>query len=284
MANAMRAPAMMSIHFDRLAGRIIKTMRGAEALGRFHLMAAFILALTGCAGFGATPVTPQYDTAATHDLMVALQSANPDLISCKGLGKVRMTVDGARRTFDRAAWAGAEPGRMRFDARTPFGLPILSLACNESYLTVMAHSEGRYYHQPIDANQRLGKILSVDIACRDLYRLMIGRPPIIDYHSAQMEITMAGESAIVLKRRYRGPVARLFLDEVNGDLTGFELLNVHGQRRYLAQIKRRRTVDGFRLPYQLRLESSQGHLAFDMLRLYPNAPVSASLFHIPPPN
>lgn len=254
------------------------------AVGRSHLIAAVALILTGCAGFGATPVTPQYDSDATHDLMVALQSANPDLISCKGLGRVRITADGARRTFDRAAWAGAEPGRMRFEARTPFGLPILSLACNESYVTVMAHSEGRYYHKPIDKNQRLGKVLPVDIACRDLYRLMVGRPPIVDYHSAQMEQSTAGVQTILLKRRFRGTVARLFLDTTNGALSGFELLDVHGKRRYLAQMKKRRTTKGFSLPYQLRLESSQGRLALEMDRLYPNAPVNASLFHIPPPN
>lgn len=259
-------------------------MLGPEVLGRAHLIAAVVLILAGCAGFGTAPATPQYDTETTHDLMAALQSANPDLISCKGLGKVRMTVDGTRRTFDRAAWAGAEPGQMRFDARTPFGLPILSLACNESYLTVMAHREGRYYHEPIDENQRLGKIFPVDIACRDLYRLMVGRPPIVDYHSAQMEQTTAGVQTILLKRRFRGPVARLFLDAANGDLTGFEMLDVHGKRRYLAQMKKRRTAEGFSLPYQLRLESSQGQLALEMDRLYPNAPVSASLFHIPPPN
>ena len=79
-------------------------------------------------------------------------------------------------------------------------------------------------------------------------------------------------------------MARLFLDAASGDLTGFEALDVNGQRRYRAQIEKRRTIQGFRLPYQLRLESPQGLLDLDMVRLYPNAPVSGSLFHIPPPD
>ncbi len=259
-------------------------MTGSRGVGRSLVLAAIIMGLIGCAGLGATPATPQYDTGTTQDLMAALQNANADLVSCKGLGKVRLTIDGVRRTFDRAAWAVAEPGRMRFDARTPFGLPVLSLACNESLLTAVAHGEGRYYRKSIAEDHRLGMILPVDIACRDLSRLMIGRPPVVDYHSAQLDETTAGVQTILLQRRFRGTVAKLFLDASSGDLIGFELLNVHGKRRYKARLEKQRTIKGFNLPHHLRLESAKGQLSLDMVRLYPNAPVSASLFHIPPPH
>ena len=283
MADPIRM-VVMTPDVVRLRGRIANARTGPRGIGRSLLLAAIIMGLTGCAGFGAAPATPQYDTDATHALMAALQNANADLVSCKGLGKVSLTVDGARRTFDRAAWAVAEPGRMRFDARTPFGLPILSLACNEAYLTAMAHAEGRYYRKSIAEDHRLGMILPIDIACRDLSRLMIGRPPIVDYHSARLEETTADVQTILLRRRFRGTVAKLFLDASSGDLIGFELLNVHGKRRYRAQMEKRRTIKGFALPHHLRLESAKGQLALDMVRLYPNAPVSGSLFHIPPPH
>ena len=101
------------------------------------LLMALAMGLGGCAGLGA-PLVPQYDSDATQELVTALYAANADLVAGKWIGKVSMTVDGSRRTFARVVWAGAEPGRVRFDARTPFGWPALSLACNESYLTASA--------------------------------------------------------------------------------------------------------------------------------------------------
>jgi hypothetical protein len=245
-------------------------------------MALLAIGLGGCAGLGASP-QPQYDSHTTQDLLRTLHNTNADLLSGKWFGKVSMTVDGTRRTFNRAAWAGAEPGRVRFDARTPFGLPILSLACNESHVTAMMHGQKQYYRKRIGANS-LGAVLPVDISCRDLYRLMAGRPPLIDYHSARLENSTEGEQMVRLERRFKGTVAKLFVDPSGEVLTGVERLDINGHRLYRAQLKNRRTVEGFSLPYHLQFENAQGRLDLEILRLDPNSPVTASLFQIPPPH
>lgn len=215
--------------------------------------------------------------------MAELENTNTGLVSGKWIGKVSMTVDGTRRTLGRAAWAGAAPGRVRFDARTPFGLPVLSLACDESYLTAMAHDKGQYYRKKI-GDGRLGQVFPVDISCGDLYRLMVGRPPAIEYNDARLEQTPEGLEAIQLKRRFRGTVARLFLDSVSGALSGVEAFDIHGNRRFRAQLADRRTVGGFSLPHAIELESAQGHLTLSITRFAPNPPVAAGLFRIPPPD
>lgn len=263
--------------------------RAPTSLGAHAYLAGWVLGVTvvvfglaGCAGFGAAPAALQYDSRTTQDLLTALDNTNADLLSAKWIGKVTMTIDGRRRTFNRAVWAGAEPGRVRFDARTPFGLPILSLACDESYVTAIAHGEGQYYRKRVGENS-LGRVLPVEISCRDFYRLMTGRPPVIVYHSARLENAPEGMQTILLKRRFKGTVARLWVDAGNGVLTGVELLDIHGNRRYRAQLAQRRTVEGFTLPYDLQLESAQGKLDLEIARLYPNRPVTGALFQIPPP-
>ncbi len=246
------------------------------------LLIALTMGLSGCAGWGA-PSAPQYDSDATQDLVTALYAANPGLVAGKWIGKVSMTVDGGRRTFDRAVWAGAEPGRVRFDARTPFGLPALSLACDESYLTAMAHSEGKYYRKHVGSSS-LGQVFPVDMSCQDLYRLMTGRPPLIDYHSARLEkAEEEGMLTIQLSRRFKGTVARLRVDAQNRTLAGVELLNIHGKPRYQAWLVDSRMVEGFRLPHRLLLESAKGRLEFQTARLRPNRPVAPTLFQIRPP-
>ena len=245
------------------------------------MMIALALGLAGCAGLGTPPV-PEYDSSATQDLLTALQRTNEDLVAGKWIGKVSVTVDGSRRTFGRAVWAGAEPGWVRFDARTPFGLPVLSLACNESHLTAMVHNQGKYYRKRIGTSS-LGQFFPVDISCRDLYRLMTGRPPVIEYHSARLETTTGGLKTIRLSRRFKGTVARLWVDAQSGALTGAELLDTHGNSRYQAWLADSRAVEGFSLPHRLQLESAQGRLDFETARLFPNRPVAPSLFQIRPP-
>lgn len=267
------------------------SIAGENSAAPISLISAYALVmivlaagLCGCAGFGgAQPTAPQYDSDDTRDLVAALNNANEQLVAGKWIGKVSITVDGQRRTFDRAVWAAADPGRVRFDARTPFGLPVMSLACNESHLTVRAHNQGKYYRKHVGTNS-LGQLFPVDISCRDLYRLLTGRPPIIDYSSARMETTATGAQAIRLNRRFKGTVATLFLDADSGGLSGVELLDIHGNRRYQARLAGRRMVEGFSLPMRLHFESAKGQLDIEMVRLYPNRPVTPSLFQIAPPN
>lgn len=252
-------------------------------LGVWVLGVAFMLfGLAGCAGFGSAPSAPQYDSRDTQNLLSALYDANKGLDSAKWLGKVSMTVDDTRRTFDRAAWAGAAPGRVRFDARTPFGLPVLTLACDESYVTALSHGNGQYYRRQVGANS-IGRILPVDISCQDFYRLLTGRPPNVVYHSAGLANTTQGLQTILLKRRYKGTVAKLTVDTASGALAGFERLDIHGNRRYRARLMQRRTVEGFLLPHRLHLENERGQLELEIARLYTNSPVDAALFQISPP-
>ncbi len=250
--------------------------------GNLLIAIALLFGLNACAGL-AVPPEPQYDSLATREMVTALYDVNTDLAAAKWIGKASMTLDGRRRTLDRAVWAGAPPGRVRFDARTPFGMPVLSLACDERYLTAIVHSEGQYYRKPV-GDGGIGRFFPVDISCRDLYDLMVGRPPGIEYHAAQVETSAAGEYTVRLSRRFKGTVARLWVDAPSGRLTGVERLNVHGNRRYRVWLADHQTVDGFSLPGRLELEGTEGRLVLDAQRLFPNRPVAPSAFRIRPPN
>jgi hypothetical protein len=239
--------------------------------------------LAGCAGFTAAPRTPDYDSDLTRALLTALENTNARLSTGKWRGKVAMTVDGQRRTLNRAIWAGAEPGRVRFDARNPFGLPVFSVACDENYLTAVAHDERRYFRRKTGA-ESLGQVFPVDITCRDLYRLLVGRPPVVDFHDAMLEEEPGTGRTIRLKRRFRGTVAKLSIDYDSGDLVGVETFDIHGNRRYRARLTQRRTVGGFRLPHEVFLEGGDGQLLLEIARFEPNQPVPAALFSIAPPD
>lgn len=239
----------------------------------------------GCATPWGTPRPIEYESDGLRRLMEQLGAVNADLTGVKGLGRVTVTVDGSERTFERTVWAGAAPGRLRFAFRAPTGMPILSMSCDEQWLTALHHTEGDYYRRRIGSG-RLSQFLPVQITCADLYGLMVGRAPGVLHDAVNLDSAAQsppGEVVLLLKRRLRGTVGRLRLDRETGILRAVELFDVHGNRQYEARLEAIRTIDGYRLPGRIRLVGPEGWLVLEAARLWPAQDLDASLFHIPPP-
>lgn len=250
------------------------------------LWALLLTVITACTPWGPPPEI-RYDNPDTQACLRRLQDINPTLDSFKGLGQITIESQGRRQVFQRAAWAGAVPGRLRLSVRAPSGLPVLSLACNAEWVTVLAHSEGRYHRAPIGDNS-LDAYLPVEVRCRDLFELLRGRPPEIAFDAAgwlpAAPPEAPGTAVIALKRRFRGTVARLIVDPGSEcRLRGVEILDVHGNLSYRARLTYAQDFEGFQLPQRLTLESSQGRLEIQVDRVFPNARLADELFVIAPP-
>lgn len=261
---------------DRLRARCLRAL----------LAAVCLLALcTGCTvPWGATPPTT-YENDAVRRLMDRLQDANAGLQGLKGTGRVTVSARGDERTFERTAWVGGAPGRLRFAFRAPTGMPIFSMSCDEQWVTALNHAEGDYYRRRIGDNSLSG-FLPVQITCADLYGLLAGRPPGIAFdavHTDPAAPETPQEITLLLKRRFRGTVGRLGVDRDTGDLRRVELLDVHGSRQYEARLDAIEEVDGYRLPGRIHLSGPDGWLILEAGRLWTQAAPDPSLFRIPPP-
>jgi outer membrane biogenesis lipoprotein LolB len=263
--------------------------RPTASAGRRVRLAAccglLLVVLAGC-GLWGPPAEIRYDTPDTQACLLRLAQTNQSVTTFKGIGQVSVVSHGRRQIYDRVAWAGAAPGRLRLAVRAPSGLPLLSLSCDAEWVTVLNHSQGRYHRAHIGDNS-LSAYLPVALRCGDLYDLLRGRPPTVDYDAAAWlpaEAATPGAAAIALKRRLRGTVARLFVDpDRNCRLLGAEVLNVHGNPSYRARLEYGQDFDGFALPKRLSIESDQGRMEIQVDREFPNAPVADELFVIDPP-
>jgi hypothetical protein len=246
---------------------------------------ALLLALcAGCATPWGAPRPVQYENDGVRQLMDQLQAVNTDLEGFKALGRVTLGARGSERTFERTVWAAA-PGRLRFAFRAPTGLPILSMSCDQQWVTALQHAEGDYHRRPIGSGS-LSPYLPVSISCADLYQLFVGRPPEVPYDAVSRDPAAENapqEIVLLLKRRFRGTVGRLRLNQDTGDLKAVELFDVHGNSQYEARLEEMQVVGGYRLPSRIRLAGPKGWLALQAARLWPLAAPEASLFQIPPP-
>lgn len=241
---------------------------------------------TGCTGWLGPPAEIQYDGLPTRQLMRRLTAANADLEAVKGVGRVVVATDGTHHTYERAAWVGAEPGRLRFAFRGPTGLPIFSMSCDTLWLTALNHADGRYYRREIGDNS-LSRFLPVSIKCADLYALLVGRPPRVEYDTVRIAAAQSSEEGplvLLLQRRFRGTVGRLRVDHASGELQAAELLDLQGNRLYEARLEAMQTIDGYRLPTRIAISGPEGSLTLEISRSWPEASVTEDLFHILPPS
>ena len=262
-----------------------KTTRESKSTGILLFLLVFIPWINGCSGWWGQPVEVHYDSVATRLLMDRVMAANVDLNAFTGTGKVIVNAEGTQRTYSRAAWVGAEPGRLRFAFRSPAGLPVFSMSCDETWVAALNHTDGKYYRRKIGSNS-MSRLLPVEVKCADLYGLMVGRPPRIEFDSVQMDPRFKEDTGIIsllLKRRFRGTVAKIGIDRETGVLRNVELLDISGKRLYLARLGTMQTFDGYRLPVKIKLAGPSGSLELDVKRIDPGATVTNELFRIQPP-
>lgn len=261
----------------------------ADRCGRYSAVAVALgwlwVLCFGCAFPGGPPRPIQYENQAVRHLMDRVRTANAGLEAVKGLGRVTVDADGSEHRYERTAWVGADPGRLRFAFRAPTGLPVFSMSCDPEWVTALNHAEGDYYRRRI-GDSSLSRFLPVAVTCADLYGLMVGRLPAVAYDTVRVDADAAGDPetiAVLLQRRLRGTVARLWIGSASGELEAVVLLDVHGNPRYEARLAERRTVDGYRLPARIHLRGPEGGLVVEAQRLWTETGVDESLFRIVPP-
>ncbi|GEM_PF-2413348 len=249
------------------------------------LFVGIAVLLNACAAWPGKPTVIQYDSDATRALINRLTAMNSGLKAISGKGRVVVSEKGAQHVYNRTVWVGAEPGRLRFAFRSPAGMPVFSMSCDEQWVTALQHADGKYYRRHIGDNS-LSSFLPVEINCRDLYGLLVGRLPRVTYDKARTDASdnQAGDTiAILLQRQFRGTVGRIRVSRATGELRTVELMDIHGNRRYAAEVDHMQTVGGYRLPGHIALIGPDGSLELDVQEVRPRENTSADLFRIEPP-
>ena len=250
------------------------------------LLAFMAVFFSGCAGWRGQSTEIQYDSDGTRQLMGRLMMANAGLEAFRGKGRVLVNSQGTLHTYNRTAWVGAKPGRLRFAFQSmPGGPPVFSMSCDELWLTALNHADGKYYSRQLGDNS-LSRFLPVQIKCADLCNLLMGRPPQVTYDSVRVDPQTKHDAdpiVILLQRRFRGTVGRISVSRDTGEFCAVELLDVHGNRLYAARVDAMLSIDGYRMPANIKLTGPDGSIELDVQRTWPSASVTKDVFRIAPP-
>ncbi|MBW2590523.1 MAG: hypothetical protein JRD71_07370, partial [Deltaproteobacteria bacterium] len=125
----------------------------------------------------------------------------------------------------------------------------------------------------------------IPIRSRDVVSLLSGRIPIREYTSAGLIKNKLKKGYIlVLKKRWRGVIEKIYLDENKSDIQKVEIFKSDGSLKYRAVFKTMQHIKGYHVPLKLVISNDDGTgFMLDIERYMADAAVSSSMFVLSPP-
>jgi len=238
------------------------------------------------------------ETLSEADKLIAqIEQKNVDITTFKGVGQIKFRSKG-KLQISRSLWAGIKPHKFRIEILNPARQPAVSIASDGNWLYLLSHSEGRLYKERV-ANSKtesadLSKFISAPVTIDDIIILLSGGVPLRPYHKAFLKPDPSGKGyVIVLKKRWRGVIEKIYLDEKKAGVRQVEIYNLNGlvyrASLYKNGHKKGQSVDGFMLPpsYNKVIVITNGDglaLQIDVDKYWGNIPVSTAMFVLRPPS
>ncbi|MFZ7125601.1 MAG: hypothetical protein ACOWWM_05535 [Desulfobacterales bacterium] len=220
-------------------------------------LAAVMLALVllgGCAMLQERPGERRFDSGRTRERYQVLRGANTGLLSLKGVGQVALRSPGRMSVSERMAFTAQPPDHMRISVRSMTGFPLLSVAANGEWVTLIEHREGRFLRKPFDSNA-FADWTGLAIHPGHLVDLLCGRLPDIDFDQA----ISVPDGGLLLERQWTGARYRIRLSEdPTPALTVLERFGRDEELKWRCELQGYRWVDGYYLPSDVRFENDDG--------------------------
>jgi hypothetical protein len=243
--------------------------------------------LIGCAAFRPArelEITPADKTYEVRNLLSALGTKNDSLRNFKGIGNIKLSQKGYFYLDQRVAWIGEKPVKLSI-ALLVSGYPAIKLATDGEWLYYLeTHGRETEFKKIRASDPSLKTIISIPIAASDVVLLLAGCIPMTEFDSVDFikEEAIPG-FVLVLKKRWWGIRQKIFYDE-NRRIYRIDIFQSSGALRYRAGIERIQSIDGFEVPFRLKLSTDNGNdFQLDIDRCWVNIDLPPSAFVLAPP-
>jgi len=247
--------------------------------GMAILMAITVLISPGC---GLRHAKNELATPSEADeLLAQIEQKNNDVTTFKGVGRIKFRSQGKLQT-SRSLWAGMKPLQFRIEILNPARQPAASIASDGKWLYLLSHGSGQFHKQRAqDAD--MNQFISVPVTIDDIITLLAGGVPLHSFHEAFLKPDSSGKGyVIVLKKKWRGVVEKIYLDENKADVRHVEIYNLKGLV-YRVVYSNRQRAHGFMLPKNIVVTTRNGlALQMDVDKYWVNIPVSTAMFVLSP--
>ena len=250
----------------------------------FSLVAASFL-FSSCASLTGRMPEKSADHVEAVNLLAVLNTKNQNLKAFKGIGRIKLWYNNNPGIDERVAWAGTNPSNLLIVVLVS-GHPAIKFSTDGNFLYYLdLTTKPTAFKKIRSTDARLDRLVSIPIRSRDVVSLLSGRIPIHEYTSAGlMKNKLKKGYILVLKRRWRGVIEKVYLDENKSDIQQVEIFKSDGSLKYRAVFKTMQYIKGYHVPLKLVISNDDGAgFMLDIERYMADVSVSPSMFVLSPP-
>ncbi len=250
----------------------------------FSLVAASFL-FSSCASLTGRIPEKHADHVEAVNLLSSLNIKNQNLKTFKGIGRIKLWHNNNPGIDERVAWAGANPSSLRIEILGS-GYPAIKFSTDGNFLYYLDLTTKPTSFKKIRSSDAcLDRLISIPIRSSDVVSLLSGRIPIHEYTSAGLIKNKLKKGYIlVLKKKWRGVIEKIYLDENKSDIQKIEIFKSDGSLKYRAVFKTIQHIKGYHVPSKLVISNDDGAgFMLDIERYMADAAVSPSMFILSPP-
>jgi hypothetical protein len=250
----------------------------------FPLVAASFL-FYSCASLTGKIPGKSADHVEAVNLLSFLNTKNQNLKAFKGVGRIKLWHNNNPGIDERVAWAGANPSSLLIVVLVS-GHPAIKFSTDGNFLYYLDLTTKPTSFKKISSNDAcLDRLVSIPIRSRDVVSLLSGRIPIHEYTSAGlMKNKLKKGYILVLKKKWRGVIEKIYLDENKSDIQKVEIFKSDGSLKYRAAFKTMQYIKDYHVPLELVISNDAGNgFMLDIERYMADISVSPSMFVLSPP-
>jgi len=255
-----------------------------RSLGLLLVCLTFFSCATTKPAVVEAPLTPEEiaATARANNVLAELGQRHRTPQTFKGTGTLMIRDQEHLRFNQPAVWIGVPSDRLRVVIRG-VGLPLVSMASDGRYITLILHDRGEFHRRAVDDGV-LQDVLDVAVPFADVISLLAGQAPSRAYRLARAGAAAEGRGTeVVLMQGGRQPVEKILID-AGGRVRTVDVFDDKGVLAYRAEFVSRHDLNGYGLPSELVITDGQGtSLVLKVDRVWADFPVSDSLFVLEPP-
>ncbi len=247
------------------------------------LVAASFL-FSSCASLTGRIPEKSADHVEAVNLLSSLNTKNQNLQAFKGIGRIKLWHNNNPGIDERVMWAGANPSSLLIVVLVS-GHPAIKFSTDGNFLYYLDLTAKPSSFKKIRSSDAcLDRLVSIPIRSRDVVSLLSGRIPIHKFTSAGLIKNKLKKGYIlVLKKKWRGVIEKIYLDENKSDIQKVEIFKSDGSLKYRAAFETMQYIKGYHVPLKLVISNDNGAgFMLDIERYMADAAVSPSMFVLSP--
>jgi hypothetical protein len=220
------------------------------------------------------------DRIEAQKILLHIKGKNNTLETFKGIGNAKLTGKNGTRMY-RMAYSGTKQNKLRIVVLEA-GQSVETFATDGKYFYLISHTNQHRFIKKRLSDSSLKRIISIPVKIEELIDLLSGRIPLSKYDEAILEKNnVASGYILIMRKKWRGIVEKIFLDESKSKISRFEIFNHVGQLSYRVLLSDVREIDGFTIPLKFKIATSgDNSFELDVDRYWANTVVSESMFEL----